>query len=92
MRLREYASPYETALTTGLFRGILVLEGARLPYEERGSVADQAREVLEQLVLALTTYNQQDMLGGYLNQLAEEFNQRLEALGLPTLDYVEADD
>lgn len=51
-------------------------------------MADQAREVLEQLVKALTVYNQPDMLEGYLNPLAEEFNQRLESLELPTIEVV----
>jgi len=51
-------------------------------------MARQEREVLEQLVRALSTYNQDDMLGGYLNPLAEEFNQRLEALELPAIEVV----
>ena len=50
------------------------------------------REVLELLVARLSMYNQGDMLEGYLNPLAEEFNERLEALGLPTIDEVDDED
>lgn len=47
------------------------------------------RELLEQLVMALSSYNASDMLDGYLDGLGEEFNQRLESLDLPTIKCIE---
>jgi len=52
----------------------------------------QLRELLEELLERLSMYNQGDMLEGYLNPLADEFNERLEALELPTIEEVEERD
>lgn len=43
------------------------------------------RDVLGYLAATLNAYNAGDMLEGYLDPLAEEFNPALEGLGLPTI-------
>ena len=41
--------------------------------------------VLEQLVTTLNQYNESDMLDGYLDALADIYNEELELLGLDTI-------
>lgn len=43
---------------------------------------------LHALLEELSAYNQPDMLDGYLNPVAEQFNERLTQMGLPTIDVV----
>jgi len=69
--------------------------GGREPPEstkETVTMSGEERGILESLVEALSMYNQRDMLGGYLNPLADEFNQRLESLELPTIELVADED
>lgn len=47
----------------------------------------EERDLLEQLVQSLSSLNGSDQLGGYLNSLAVEYNLRMEAMGLPTIQY-----
>lgn len=45
------------------------------------------QEVLKDMVQEISTYNQGDMLNGYMNSLAEQFNASLNSLGLPEIKY-----
>lgn len=49
-------------------------------------------DVLDRLVKELNDYNQHDMLDGYLNSLAELFNDELKLLGLPIIEKVGEDE
>lgn len=48
-------------------------------------------DLLESIIDSINLYNKPDMLVGYLNPLAEEFNQRLESLELATIQVVDAE-
>ena len=43
------------------------------------------RDLVTNLVEQLSEYNSSDMLDGYLNALAHQFNSGLTELGLPTI-------
>lgn len=44
------------------------------------------RALLRDLVVGLNAYNAGDMLQGYLDPIAEDYNDRLAAAGLPTIE------
>lgn len=48
--------------------------------------------VLEKLVTTLNQYNESDMLDGYLDALADIYNEDLELLGLDTIKRVGNED
>lgn len=43
--------------------------------------------IIEGLVQRINEYNGADMLGGYMNQLAVDYNKELEELDFPTIEY-----
>lgn len=53
---------------------------------------NRLEELLRDLVTELSNYNQPDQLDGYLNGLGNEYNERLESLGLTALELVPTED
>jgi hypothetical protein len=45
-------------------------------------------QILIELVEQLSTYNETDMLNGYLNPLAQQFNTALQELNMPIIKLV----